>query len=106
MATESLSGEAGGPACVCPGDAAESGQGHGIAGGAGGQDTWGRMKREAAACWLRICWRRGQPVPRPAVPPARHLVPALARSVGEGSGCFCGAGRRERAAALCPRALR
>lgn len=100
-----LKASPGGPVCVCPRDAAESGQGHGIAGGAGGQDTRGQMKREVAACWLRVCRRRGQPVPCPAFPSARHLVPALARSVSEGSGCFCGAGRRERAVALRPRTL-
>lgn len=55
---------------------------------------------EQEACWLCVCWGRGQPVPWPAVP-LKHFISALARSVGEGSSCSeMGAG-----AALCPCAL-
>lgn len=46
MAAKSRPGEAGGPACACPEDAAKSGQGHGIAGSARGRDIWGQMKAE------------------------------------------------------------
>jgi len=56
---------------------------------------------EQEASWPCVWERRGQPVPCPAVLP-QHLISALARSLGGGSGCLCCAVRRERAAACVP----
>lgn len=69
------------------------------AGTSGASRSW-RRGAGGVLCWLCVCWGRGQPVPWPAVP-LKHLISALARSVGEGSSCSeMGAG-----AALCPCAL-
>lgn len=95
MAAESRPGEGADPACACPKDAAESGQGHSIAGTSGA-----RWSRGCAGCVsgrggdnLSRVQLSGRPPPTP-----QHLVSALARAVGAGRGC---AARWQR-----PRALR
>lgn len=75
-------GKAGGSACACPKDTAESGQGHGITGGAHGRDIWGQMKWEEGSGRRAGCVsvREGDNLCRVQLFPPQHLISALARS--------------------------